>query len=97
NLGDLCGDHNYELADVRRPLGAWHKSSRARPCASRASNFSLMGRPPPYPVSLPLLPITRWQGMMMETDLPQSAGRTDGRVWGLRRGVRGRPQGLFLR
>ena len=24
-----------------------------------------MGRPPPYPVSLPLEPMTRWQGMMM--------------------------------
>ena len=64
-LAEPCCRSNYQLADVRRPLGAWHKSSGARPCASRASKFCLMGRPPPYPVSLPLLPITRWQGMMM--------------------------------
>jgi hypothetical protein len=31
--------------------------------ASSASNFSLMGNPPPNPVSFPFAPITRWQGI----------------------------------
>src|SRR5450755_2989749 len=43
---------------------------------SRASSFSLMGRPPPYPVSLPLLPITRWQGMMIGIGLDPLASPT---------------------
>ena len=38
--------------------GIRHHSNRSWR-RSRASNFSLMGKPPPYPVSLPLLPITR--------------------------------------
>ena len=32
---------------------------------SRASSFFLIGSPPPKPVRLPSLPMTRWHGMMM--------------------------------
>lgn len=40
--------------------------SRSACFASCSSNHFFRSSPPPYPVSAPFFPITRWQGMMME-------------------------------
>jgi len=50
---------------------------------SRASSFLLLGSPPPKPVRLPSLPITRWHGMMMGMGLQPFANPTARTALGL--------------
>ncbi|MNT96454.1 hypothetical protein D3C72_2385490 [compost metagenome] len=52
-------------------------------CCSNASSQRLMGMPPAYPVSAPLLPITRWQGTMMLSGLRPLAAPTARTALGL--------------
>src|ERR1043166_2307795 len=50
------------MADLKVRLQRRLPRSSARSCC-------LIGRPPPYPVSLPLDPMTRWQGMTIGSGL----------------------------
>lgn len=43
---------------------------------SSSSSFIFLSIPPAYPVRLPLVPTTRWQGMMMEISLCPTAPPT---------------------
>ncbi|KAG1289807.1 hypothetical protein G6F64_014010 [Rhizopus arrhizus] len=58
----------------RSPAGP-HANNGAWRC-SRRSSAALVSRPPPRPVSAPLLPMTRWQGRMIGNGLRPLAAPT---------------------
>lgn len=70
--GNFCAPHGRNHSAVPR-LGTKSRSIFAPSCVSSQIFFC---RPPAYPVKLPLLPTTRWQGTMMETGLCPTAPPT---------------------
>ncbi len=59
----------------RSPASNPHANSGACRCSSR-NNAALVSRPPPKPVNVPLLPITRWQGSTIGNGLRPLAAPT---------------------
>ena len=59
----------------RSPASNPHANSGACRCSSR-NNAALVSRPPPKPVNVPLLPITRWHGSTIGNGLRPLAAPT---------------------
>ena len=63
-------DHNDSAAALPESLDHLGRRAVFRAVApSRSSRACLIGRPPPYPVSDPSLPITRWHGTTIGSGL----------------------------